>query len=69
VFATTDESWTFVSVITGFFIFEQVTLIYFDLKYRTFSTELHMDHFFHLMDILLLHIMVEADRDFYNTKK
>jgi ceroid-lipofuscinosis protein 8 len=46
VIASTDESWAFISVITGFFIFEEVTLIYFDIKYRTFSKELHMHHFF-----------------------
>lgn len=44
--ATTDGSWTFVCVILGFFIFEEVTLIYFDLKFHTFSKELHMHHFF-----------------------
>jgi hypothetical protein len=27
-------------------MFEELTLIYFDLKYRTFSKELHMHHFF-----------------------
>jgi ceroid-lipofuscinosis protein 8 len=46
VLASTDESWTFVTVLTGFFIFEELALIYFDLKYRTFSKELHMHHFF-----------------------
>jgi len=46
VLASTDESWTFLSVLTGFFIFEEVTLIYFDLRYRTFSKELHLHHFF-----------------------
>jgi ceroid-lipofuscinosis protein 8 len=44
VFASTDESWTFVCVLTGFFMFEELTLIYFDIKYRTFSRELHMHH-------------------------
>jgi len=42
--ATTDESWTFICLIIGFFIFEEVTLIYFDLRYRTFSKELHAHH-------------------------
>ena len=46
VFASTDASWTFVIVIFGFFIFEELTLIYFDLRYRTFSKELHLHHFF-----------------------
>lgn len=46
VMASTDEGWTFISLITGFFTFEELTLIYFDLKYRTFSKELHMHHFF-----------------------
>jgi len=45
VFATTDESWTFVCVFLAFFIFEEVTLIYFDMKYGTFSKELHLHHF------------------------
>ena len=44
--ATTDESWTFFVFLTGFFIFEELTLIYFDLKYKTFSKELHLHHFF-----------------------
>jgi ceroid-lipofuscinosis protein 8 len=44
--ASTDESWMFISVVTGFFIFEELTLIYFDVKYRTFSKELHLHHFF-----------------------
>lgn len=48
VFATTNASWAFVSVIFGFFIFEELTLIYFDIRYRTFSTELHLHHFFSL---------------------
>jgi ceroid-lipofuscinosis protein 8 len=46
VFASTDESWTFLTFLTGFFIFEELTLIYFDIKYGTFSKELHMHHFF-----------------------
>lgn len=48
VFATTNASWSFVSVIFGFFIFEELTLIYFDIRYRTFSIELHLHHFFSL---------------------
>ncbi len=45
-FATTDGSWTFITVLTGFFIFEELTLIYFDIKYGTFSKELHLHHIF-----------------------
>ena len=44
--ATTDESWLFIAIITGFFIFEELTLIYFDIRFHTFSTELHLHHFF-----------------------
>jgi ceroid-lipofuscinosis protein 8 len=36
----------FVSVLAGYFLFEQLALIYFDLKYRTFSKKLHIHHFF-----------------------
>jgi hypothetical protein len=43
--ASTDESWVFVIVITGFFLFEELILIYFDIKFRTFSKELHIHHF------------------------
>ncbi len=43
--ASTDESWTFISAVIGFFIFEELTLIYFDVKYHTFSKELHLHHF------------------------
>ncbi|CAF2125258.1 unnamed protein product [Rotaria magnacalcarata] len=46
VIVTTDESWTFITFLLGFFIFEELTLIYFDLKFRTFSKELHLHHFF-----------------------
>ena len=48
VLATTNASWSFVSVIFGFFIFEELTLVYFDIRYRTFSMELHLHHFFSL---------------------
>ncbi|CAF3029998.1 unnamed protein product [Rotaria sp. Silwood2] len=44
--ATTDASWTFISLLLGFFIFEELTLIFFDIKFHTFSKELHMHHFF-----------------------
>lgn len=44
VFATTDASWTFTCIVLGFFIFEELTLIYFDIRYRTFSKELHFHH-------------------------
>ncbi|UJR13658.1 hypothetical protein I4U23_000670 [Adineta vaga] len=44
--ATTDGSWTFICVLLGFFIFEEVTLIYFDIRYKTFSKELHLHHVF-----------------------
>lgn len=46
VYASTDESWAFLSVLTGFFIFEELTLIFFDMKYGTFSKELHLHHLF-----------------------
>ncbi|CAF1494012.1 unnamed protein product, partial [Adineta ricciae] len=46
VLATTDASWTFICVLTGFFIFEEATLIYFDVRFRTFSKELHLHHLF-----------------------
>lgn len=46
VLASTDEAWAFFTLMTGFFIFEEFTLIYFDIKYKTFSKELHMHHFF-----------------------
>ncbi|CAF1310045.1 unnamed protein product [Adineta steineri] len=46
VLSSTDESWTFLSILTGFFIFEESTLIFFDIKYGTFSKELHLHHFF-----------------------
>ena len=36
----------FISVITAFFIFEEVTLTFFDIRFRSFSKELHMHHFF-----------------------
>lgn len=36
------------SICTGFFIFEEVTLIYFDIKYGSFSKELHIHHLFTL---------------------
>jgi len=39
----------FLSVSAGFFLFEELTLIYFDLRYRTFSKELHLHHFFSLI--------------------
>ena len=51
--ATTDDSWTFVSLLTAFFIFEEVTLIYFDWRFHTFSKELHMHHFFAFMGFFL----------------
>ncbi|CAF1103226.1 unnamed protein product [Rotaria sordida] len=44
--ATTDESWAFVTILFGFFIFEELTLIFFDIKYHTFSKELHLHHIF-----------------------
>jgi ceroid-lipofuscinosis protein 8 len=43
----------FVSILTAFFIFEELTLIYFDIKYHTFSKELHMHHFFCLNGFFL----------------
>ncbi|CAF3677842.1 unnamed protein product [Rotaria sp. Silwood1] len=46
VSATSDESWAFISIVLGFFIFEELTLIFFDIKFHTFSKELHMHHFF-----------------------
>jgi len=51
--ASTDESWTFLTFITGFFIFEELTLIYFDIKYGTFSKELHLHHFISFNGFLL----------------
>ena len=44
--ASTNESWTFFTTLTGFFLFEELTLIYFDIRFGTFSKELHMHHFF-----------------------
>ena len=44
VFATTNASWTFTTLIVGFFVFEELTLIYFDIRYKTFSKELHFHH-------------------------
>ena len=44
IFATTNASWFLVSCILGFFIFEELALIYFDLRYQTFSKELHLHH-------------------------
>ncbi|CAF3552611.1 unnamed protein product [Rotaria socialis] len=46
VIATTDASWKFISFLLVFFIFEELALLYFDLKYRSFSKALHLHHFF-----------------------
>ncbi|CAF1343423.1 unnamed protein product [Adineta steineri] len=46
VFASTDESWIFTCILTGYFLFEEFALIYFDIKYHGFSKELHIHHFF-----------------------
>ena len=45
VMATTDDSWLLITIACGFFIFEESTLIYFDIKYSSFSKELHAHHF------------------------
>jgi ceroid-lipofuscinosis protein 8 len=47
--ASTDESWIFISVLTGFFLFEELSMIYFDLRYQTCSLELHVHHIFALI--------------------
>ncbi|CAF1012268.1 unnamed protein product [Didymodactylos carnosus] len=44
VFASPGESWLFVCIGFGFFIFEESTLIYFDIRYKTLSKELHLHH-------------------------
>ncbi len=51
--ASTDESWTFICLLIGFFIFEELTLIYFDVKYGTFSKELHLHHFLSFNGVFL----------------
>jgi len=44
VMASTEESWLFLSIIGAFFFFEESSLIYFDLRFKTFSKELHVHH-------------------------
>lgn len=53
VYASTDESWLFLSILISFFLFEETTLIYSDLTYRIFSKELHFHHIFACNGLLI----------------